>query len=64
MDKDRTPWGPVVIALVFLVMGAGALLRFPDVPSVWIIVVLCVLVAGWQARTAALRYFEADEPHD
>lgn len=61
---DRTPWGPAVIALVFLVMGAGALLRFSDVPAVWIIVVLCALVAGWYTRIAALRWLESDETRD
>lgn len=53
-----------MIALVFLVLGGAALLRTPDVPAVWIVVGLCSLVAGWQARTAALRYFEAQESRD
>ena len=59
--EDRSPWGPAVIALAFVVMGAGALVRFSDVPAVWIVVVPCALVAGWYARVAALRWLESDE---
>ncbi len=64
MHHDRTPWGPAVIALVFLVLGAVAVVRFADMPAVWIIVVLCALVAGWQVRTAVLRYLEDDTTRD
>lgn len=64
MEKDRSPWGPAVIALAFLVLGGAALLRTPDVPAVWIVVGLCSLVAGWHARTAALRYLEAHGSRD
>jgi hypothetical protein len=64
MHQDRTPWGPALIALVFVVLGATAVVRFPDVPAVWIVVVLCALVAGWQVRTAVLRHLSDDETRD
>ena len=64
MHQDRTPWGPAVIALVFFVLGATAVVRFADTPAVWIVVVPCALVAAWQARTAVLRYLSDDDTRD